>query len=50
MLLLCSTYYENENAVNETLQRLQTDYIDLLFIDQPSGNFVANRNSNNEHS
>lgn len=31
--------YENENAVDETLQRLNLDYIDLLFIHQPTKNW-----------
>lgn len=35
------TEYENENAVDETLQRLGVDYIDLLFIHQPAGNYMA---------
>ncbi|AUI78059.1 MULTISPECIES: aldo/keto reductase [Lactiplantibacillus] len=35
------TFYENVNAVDETLKRLGVDYVDLLFIHQPSGNFVA---------
>lgn len=30
--------YENENAVNETLERLGVDYVDLLYIHQPAGN------------
>lgn len=34
------TEYENENAVDETLERLGLDYIDLLFIHQPSGNYM----------
>ena len=33
--------YENENAVDETLERLGVDYIDLLYIHQPSGNWLA---------
>ncbi|MBR1911673.1 MAG: aldo/keto reductase [Treponema sp.] len=33
--------YENPNAVNETLERLGTDYIDLLYIHQPAGNWLA---------
>lgn len=32
--------YENENAIDETLERLGTDYIDLLFLHQPSGNYM----------
>lgn len=35
------TEYENPNAVDETLARLGTDYIDLLFIHQPGGNYMA---------
>lgn len=33
--------FENENAVNETLERLGTDYVDLLYIHQPAGNWLA---------
>ena len=33
--------YENENAVQETLERLGVDYVDLLYIHQPSGNWHA---------
>lgn len=33
--------YENENAVDETLERLGVDYVDLLYIHQPSGNWLA---------
>jgi len=33
--------YENENAVEETLERLGTDYVDLLYIHQPAGNWMA---------
>ena len=33
--------YENENAVEETLERLGTDYDDLLYIHQPAGNWLA---------
>ena len=33
--------YENENAVDETLERLGVDYVDLLFIHQPAGNWLA---------
>ena len=29
--------YENPNAVDETLERLGTSYVDLLFIHQPAG-------------
>lgn len=32
---------ENENAVDETLERLGVDYVDLLYIHQPAGNWLA---------
>lgn len=36
---LWPTVYEDENAVDETLARLGTDSIDLLFLHQPAGNW-----------
>jgi diketogulonate reductase-like aldo/keto reductase len=33
--------YENENTVEETLERLGVDYVDLLYIHQPAGNWLA---------
>ena len=33
--------YENESAVEETLERLGVDYVDLLYIHQPAGNWLA---------
>lgn len=33
--------YENPNAIEETLERLGVDYIDLLFLHQPAGNYLA---------
>ena len=33
--------FENNNAVNETLARLGVDYVDLLYIHQPAGNWLA---------
>ncbi len=36
---LWPTVYEDENAVEENLKRLNTDYIDLLFLHQPAGNW-----------
>ena len=34
-------FYEQEDAVEKTLERLDTDYIDLLLIHQPAGNYLA---------
>ena len=36
-----ATLYENENAVDDTLKRLDLDYVDLLFIHQPAGNYMT---------
>ena len=38
---LWPSFYEQEDAVEKTLQRLDTDYIDLLLIHQPAGNYTA---------
>lgn len=38
---LWPSFYEDEEAVDKTLERLGTDYIDLLLIHQPAGNYVA---------
>lgn len=38
---LWASEYENENAVDETLERLNVDYVDLLYIHQPAGNWLA---------
>ena len=35
------SFYEQEDAVDKTLERLDTDYIDLLLIHQPAGNYLA---------
>ena len=32
--------YENDNAVEETLERLGVEYVDLLYIHQPAGNWL----------
>ena len=36
---LWPTVYEDEDAVDKTLKRLDTDYIDLLFLHQPTSNW-----------
>ena len=33
--------YTNDNAVEETLKRLGVDYVDLLYIHQPAGDWLA---------
>ena len=38
---LWPAFYEQEDAVEKTLERLDTDYIDLLLIHQPAGNYLA---------
>lgn len=38
---LWPSFYEQEDAVDKTLERLGTDYIDLLLIHQPAGNYIA---------
>lgn len=37
---LWSSEYENPNAVDETLERLGVNYVDLLYIHQPAGNWL----------
>ncbi len=34
-------FYEQEDAVEKMLQRMDTNYIDLLLIHQPAGNYLA---------
>jgi len=36
---LWPTVYEKDTAVDETLKRLDTDYVDLLFLHQPTANW-----------
>lgn len=38
---LWPSFYEQADAVDKTLERLGTDYIDLLLIHQPAGNYAA---------
>ena len=38
---LWPSVYEDENAVDDTLRRLGTDYVDLLFLHQPTDNWQA---------
>lgn len=38
---LWPSVYEKEGAVDKSLELLDIDYIDLMFIHQPSGNFMA---------
>lgn len=38
---LWPSFYEEDDAVEKTLARLDTDYIDLLLIHQPAGNYIA---------
>ncbi len=37
---LWPTLYEDESAVDKTLDRLDVDYIDLMLLHQPAGNYV----------
>lgn len=37
---LWPTVYTDKNAVDDTLKRLGTDYLDLLFLHQPAGDFT----------
>ena len=38
---LWPSFYEQSDAVEKTLARLDTDYIDLLLIHQPAGNYIS---------
>ena len=38
---LWPAFYEQADAVDKSLARLDTDYIDLLLIHQPAGNYAA---------
>lgn len=38
---LWPSFYEQEDAIEKTLERLDTNYIDLLLIHQPAGNYIA---------
>ena len=36
-----SVYADADRAIDETLARLGTDYVDLLFLHQPAGDYVG---------
>ena len=38
---LWSTVYTKETAVDEMLERLDVEYVDLLLIHQPAGDYIA---------
>ena len=38
---LWPTFYSDENAVDDTLERLGTDYIDLILLHQPAGCYLT---------
>lgn len=38
---LWPSFYEQDDAIDKTLERLDTDYIDLLLLHQPAGNYIA---------
>ena len=38
---LWPTLYEDETAVDRTLQRLKTDYVDMMLLHQPAGNYIS---------
>lgn len=38
---LWPTFYSDENAVDDTLERLDTDYIDLMLLHQPAGCYMT---------
>lgn len=34
-------FYEDDTAIDKTLERLDVDYIDLMILHQPAGNYIA---------
>lgn len=37
---LWPSFYEDDDAIDKTLKRLDVDYIDLMILHQPAGNYI----------
>ena len=46
---LWPAFYGQEDAVEKTLERLDADYIDLLLIHQPAGDYIAGYRQMEKH-